>query len=88
MSSGKPVASVVAPHGPERWVTSLSCLRGSDLLTSGSSDGFMRFWQLGRSVVEGSKGKKKKQTQWRLEEIASHPVQGVVNGIVQKDLRT
>ena len=47
----KPLYSVYNAHGIEgispRWVTSVSSMRMSDLVLSGSYDGFVRFWQLG-----------------------------------------
>lgn len=45
----KPAVMVPAAHGrgsagTARWLTALACLRQSDLILSGSSDGYVRLW--------------------------------------------
>ena len=49
-SQKKPVASVHAAHGMEnpvtpRWISSMASLKVSDVLASGSHDGFLRLWK-------------------------------------------
>uniref|UniRef100_A0A1B6MCJ0 Uncharacterized protein n=1 Tax=Graphocephala atropunctata TaxID=36148 RepID=A0A1B6MCJ0_9HEMI len=47
----KPLSIVHGAHGIDvsnnqpNWITSISCLPNSDLIVSGSSDGYLRFWK-------------------------------------------
>ncbi len=68
-TSRKPYAYADQAH--DEWITALSCLRGTDLLLSGSSDGYVKTWQ-----VPG--GNKKD-----LVNLENIPVKGVVNQIAQ-----
>lgn len=49
-SQKKPVATVRAAHGLDagvtpRWISSMASLKVSDLLATGSHDGYLRFWK-------------------------------------------
>ena len=63
----KPLCSVPAAHGG-RWIVALAHLRHSDLLASGSYDGFVRLWRFAADLS-------------RLEEVAALPAPGFVNGL-------
>lgn len=69
------VDTVLAAHGSgtsgvPRWICSIAAAHNSDIAMSGSNDGVVRVW---RVEMEASKG--------ALEEIASVPVAGFVNGL-------
>ncbi len=72
-SQKKPVAAAQMAHGTERssiprWITSLTALKMSDLIVSGSHDGMMRLWQ-----ADAEKR--------LLQERMALPVHGVINTI-------
>ncbi|GAA5813294.1 hypothetical protein MFLAVUS_006769 [Mucor flavus] len=84
LSRKKPVFSVSTAHGLNTvvsesegeintpfWITSVACLRYSDLFVSGSWDGYVRVWKL----AEDNKS---------FSQIAEIPVNGVVNSIQLK----
>ncbi|KAB7494525.1 U3 small nucleolar RNA-interacting protein 2, partial [Armadillidium nasatum] len=70
----KPHSVIPAAHGknPENnepfWLTSVASLVNTDVIASGSSDGFVRLWKVDHS-------------RRKLEEMFSIPVKGVVNGL-------
>ena len=69
----KPSAQCKAAHGHDstghpNWITAVAALPHSDLMASGSSDGFVRLWKCGADHVS-------------LEEVAKIPVNGFVNGL-------
>lgn len=76
----KPVAQIKAAHGYDgdethasttqnpRWISSLSTLKMSDLLATGSNSGDIKLWK----AISNS---------YCLEEVASIPCNGFVNGI-------
>jgi ribosomal RNA-processing protein 9 len=73
-SAKKAVASHGAAHGFEndtnaRWVVSLAAIKMSDVVASGSYDGYVRLW---RADAHGSR---------RIEEIGALPVRGFVNSL-------
>lgn len=67
-------ASVTAAHGYDsnlvnaRWITSLSTIKMSDLLFSGSYDGYLRGWS---ASIEKRK----------IQSIINIPVEGIINSI-------
>lgn len=68
----KPVAVARCAHGSERsntrWLVSLASLKMSDLVVSGSHDGFVRIWQANADAAQ-------------LQELASIPMGGFVNSL-------
>ncbi|RXG53752.1 U3 small nucleolar RNA-interacting protein 2 [Armadillidium vulgare] len=70
----KPHSVIQAAHGknPENnepfWLTSVASLVNTDVIASGSLDGFVRLWKVDHS-------------RRKLEEMFSIPVKGVVNGL-------
>ncbi|CAM9182271.1 unnamed protein product [Ascophyllum nodosum] len=69
----KPATLVSAAHGQSstgvpRWITSIGCLKQSDLVISGSNDGLVRLWRAG--LEERS-----------LQQVASVDLKGFVNGL-------
>ena len=72
----KAVATVEDAHGRVheigRGITSLGVLKGSDLVASGSCDGYMRLWRcmMGQTIEERG-----------LEQVSRVPVIGFINGI-------
>jgi len=64
----KPRATMPSAHGG-RWLTAVATCRYSDLLATGSSDGFIRFWGVPPSGVG------------TLRQVGSVPVSGFVNGL-------
>lgn len=77
-SNRKALASAHEAHGGS-WVTSVSGVRGTDLALSGSSDGRIKFWRVGRPVLVTNK--KAKMVIDELPDI-SVSMKGVVNDIV------
>ena len=50
----KPVYTVPKAHGPSNWISSTAMLDDSDLLATGSCDGYIRLWKVdlqGRQIV-------------------------------------
>lgn len=73
----KPVACAYTAHGRDssnnvRWISSMCSIKMSDVLASGSNDGFVRVWD----VTADNK---------RLQNIKEIPMNGFVNGIVVTD---
>jgi len=69
----KAVATVQAAHGRKSpMITCFDALKGSDLAASGSSDGFIRFWQVRTGRAASEQG---------IDVCASIPVHGFVNGL-------
>jgi len=69
----KPTAVRRAAHGSDanqipHWVSSVAALSYSNLVASGSCDGFVRLWECSKDNC-------------RLEEVAALPVPGFVNGL-------
>ncbi|CAM9108137.1 unnamed protein product [Choristocarpus tenellus] len=56
------------PSGAPRWISALCCLKQSDLVVSGSNDGFLRLWH---ANTEGRS----------LEQVSSVEMGGFVNGL-------
>lgn len=77
-TSRKSLAKEDEAHGGS-WVTSVSGVRNSDLALSGSSDGHIRAWRVGRP----GEGESSKKTKMVLDEQLdwSIPVSGIVNEI-------
>ena len=71
---GAPGVPATAPgaadHALCTWVSSLAVLRNSNLVASGSGDGYVRFWQAGVSDAHKE-----------LSHVASVPLRGFVNGM-------
>ena len=63
-------ATGAADHAMCTWVSSLAVLRNSNLVASGSGDGYVRFWQAGVSDAHKE-----------LSHVASVPLRGFVNGM-------
>jgi len=82
-TSRKSLCRVDEAHDSNSWVTAVSGVRNSDLAFSGSSDGQIRLWRVGRPQEEVAK-----KTKMVLDEVdTTIPVQGIVNDIqVSKDL--
>ena len=76
-TSRKSLAVEEDAHGGA-WVTAVSGIRNSDLAMSGSSDGFIKLWRVGRPA-EGEGSKKTKMVLAELN--LSIPVSGIVNEI-------
>jgi ribosomal RNA-processing protein 9 len=76
----KPVGSIPHAHGEGNWISSLSSVPNSDLVVSGSSDGWIRFWRVGNGVGLGEA-----DGDWRsargFQEVARAPATGFVNGL-------
>ncbi|KAH0476704.1 MAG: uncharacterized protein KVP18_003795 [Porospora cf. gigantea A] len=72
--SKKPVSVIEAAHGGS-WVQSLCVVPGTDLVLSGSNDGYLRVWR----AVECTEGRKRSRS---LQKETSIPVDGFINGIV------
>jgi ribosomal RNA-processing protein 9 len=78
MEKKRAAASVVQAHGVNaasglgRGIVSISSIKGSDLLTTGSSDGYLRFWKTttGKSAKERG-----------IEAVGQIPVHGFINDI-------
>lgn len=69
----KPTAVVGAAHGGgNHWIASVAALKGSDLVASGSDDGFLRLWQA--SLTPQGHGSS-------LKPVAALPCPGYVNGL-------
>eukprot|EP00613_Pedinella_sp_CCMP2098_P079199 CAMPEP_0171946358 /NCGR_PEP_ID=MMETSP0993-20121228/53179_1 /TAXON_ID=483369 /ORGANISM="non described non described, Strain CCMP2098" /LENGTH=548 /DNA_ID=CAMNT_0012589705 /DNA_START=26 /DNA_END=1672 /DNA_ORIENTATION=+ len=66
-----PIPVVGSTHSELPWISSLSSVRGADLVASGSCDGFVRLWKA--SGVNGG--------QRSLTAVAALPVPGFVNGL-------
>ena len=72
----RPIASVDNAHGfclgttNSRWISSLCAVKMSDLVLSGSNDGFLRFWSVG-----------KPDGRTKLDEVLAIPVPGFINAI-------
>ncbi|CAM9669417.1 unnamed protein product [Phaeothamnion confervicola] len=64
----RPVAAMADAHGRGRWLSAVASLPMSDLVATGSDDGWLRLWRADR---EGR----------ALAVVASVPVSGVVNGL-------
>ena len=68
----KPAATVKAAHGLDknnaRWISSLSCVKVSDVAATGSYDGNLKFWSVD---TENN----------RLKHIVDIPVEGFINSI-------
>lgn len=48
----KPQAVVKEAHGPESpWICSVAAVKGSDVVASGSSDGYIRLWKVGGGLT-------------------------------------
>jgi len=62
-----------------QWVTSVSGIRNSDLALSGSNDGLIRMWRVGRPSEDDGTSKKTKMVIDQLD--TSIPIKGVVNDI-------
>lgn len=72
-TSKKPIASVDQAHGMEgaynpRWISSLACIKMSDLAVSGSCDGYARLWNVDA-------------TNKRIKLVNKIPVDGFINGL-------
>lgn len=60
-----------------KWVTAVSGIRGTDVAVSGSSDGLIKFWRIGRPTDNASK-----KTKMVIDAMPlSIPIRGVVNDI-------
>lgn len=72
----KPVAAVNEAHGKDgilgRGIVSLDCLKGSDVVASGSSDGYLRFWKVSTGTSAGDRG---------LQALSQVPLHGYLNAI-------
>jgi len=72
-STKKPIASIDQAHGMEgaynpRWISSLACVKMTDLAVSGSCDGYARLWNVDA-------------TNKRIKLINKIPVEGFINGL-------
>ncbi len=69
----KPTAVVGAAHGgAQHWIASVGAVKGSDLVASGSDDGFVRLWRAAATAQgHGS----------TLAPVAALPCPGYVNGL-------
>ncbi len=89
--SGKPIASALSPHGANRWISALGCVRNSDFILSGSSDGFLRTWRLtngSRAAAASKTGAVKRKAggnRWTLEEGQTISMPGVINQICESN---
>ena len=54
ISKKKPFKKYQNAHGGE-WITALAVLKGTDLVASGSSDGWVRFYKVGEAIQEVNK---------------------------------
>jgi ribosomal RNA-processing protein 9 len=72
----KAVHSISDAHGRSgslsRGINSLGSLKGSDMLATGSCDGFLRLWKLKMGATLDERG---------IEPIGKIPIQGYINGI-------
>ena len=70
-SRRKPVSIVTDAHGPNHWIESIAVVRYSDVIATGSDDGFVRVWRLAH------------QKRATLDDvpIAALPVRGHVTGL-------
>jgi ribosomal RNA-processing protein 9 len=69
----KPTAVVPAAHGgPGHWIASVAALKGSDVVASGSDDGFIRLWRA-HTTAQGHGS--------TLTPVAALPCPGYVNGL-------
>jgi ribosomal RNA-processing protein 9 len=72
----RPVATIDWAHGQDggigRSITALGCLKGSDLVTSGSYDGYLRFWHVSMGLSVDERG---------IESAGAIPVYGYINGV-------
>lgn len=73
-------ASGCAPDGLTggycNWVTALAHMPGSDLLASGSGDGFLRLWRLASASANPRSASFRS-----IEAVGSIPLRGIVNGL-------
>jgi ribosomal RNA-processing protein 9 len=77
-SQKKPIATVKAAHGFEgedrlqlhnaRWISSVSCVKMSDLAASGSNDGYLRLWDV-------------KADDYEMSSLGALPCDGFINDI-------
>lgn len=64
----KPIHTIRNAHGEGRWIVCLDALKYTDLVASGSSDGFIRFWKADAKLkILGS--------------VASIPMKGYINSL-------
>lgn len=63
----QPLAHGQSVNGEANWITAIATLINSDLVASGSNDGFIRLWS-----IEGFR---------RLRQVVQIPVKGFVNGL-------
>jgi ribosomal RNA-processing protein 9 len=71
-SQKKPTVTIKAAHGIDnnnvRWISSLGCVKMSDIVASGSYDGYLKFWSVD---TENNK----------LKHVTGIPVEGFINSI-------
>jgi ribosomal RNA-processing protein 9 len=76
-TSRKSLCRVEEAHDNSSWVTAVSGVRNSDLVLSGSSDGCIRFWRVGRPTSDVSK-----KTKMVIDEVdTTIDVKGIVHDI-------
>ena len=79
---------MVGENGLGRGIVSINCVKGSDLIATGSNDGYLRFWKInppgGRGVTGGSNSgtSKKENRSGSLDAIGTIPIHGFINDIV------
>jgi len=88
----KPVSVAKDPHGAGSWIVSLASLSGTDLVASGSNDGWIRLWRVHQRGAFSDKGAEAPadmsaedgghwQTSGLLKEVGRAPAAGFVNGL-------
>jgi ribosomal RNA-processing protein 9 len=87
------VASIPQAHGTVgncglgRGVVSINCVKGSDVVATGSSDGYLRLWKVctgggsGSSSGESNATNRKGSRGGTIESIGEIPIHGFINGI-------
>jgi ribosomal RNA-processing protein 9 len=85
------VATIPQAHGTMeenglgRGIVSVHCVKGSDLISTGSNDGYLRFWKInppgGRNVVGSDGTTKKENRNGSFDVVGAIPIHGFINDI-------
>lgn len=81
------MSSVEHAHGTDpksglgRGVVSISCIKGSDVAATGSSDGYLRLWKVRCTTKPGGRSSDNKKDRAGIDAIGQIPVHGFINDI-------